>query len=88
MHVGPQSGFDAGKSYSILQADSLSGQFATATSNYAYLDAQLQYKANEVLLQLQRKSSDSGSSSFADRSILMGDGQIFEELISPSIANS
>ena len=28
------------------------------------------------------------SSSFADRSILMGDGQIFEELISPSIANS
>jgi hypothetical protein len=37
------------------------GQFATTTSNYAYLDAALTYTTNDVLLRLKRKTTSGGN---------------------------
>ena len=55
LHVGPGAGFDVSKTYTLLQAASLQGQFDTVSSNYAYLDPKLQYNANSLSLLLERK---------------------------------
>ncbi|MBV7417462.1 autotransporter domain-containing protein [Comamonas sp. CMM03] len=65
LHVGNESNattdFQVGKTYSILQASQIEGAFGSAISNFAYLDTGLGYSANEVTLQLQRKSSGGGN---------------------------
>ncbi len=54
--------FQVGQTYTILHAaGGLWGQFATTTSNYAYLDAALTYTTNDVLLQLKRKTTSGGN---------------------------
>ncbi|MDI9853654.1 autotransporter domain-containing protein [Comamonas sp. 17RB] len=65
LHVGNESNaatdFQVGKTYAILQASQIEGTFGSAISNFAYLDTSLGYSANEVTLQLQRKSSGGGN---------------------------
>ena len=55
VHVGPESGFTSSRQYTILTAGSVSGQFNTVLSNYAYLNPALRYGAQDVTLQLERK---------------------------------
>lgn len=59
LHVGTelnaQTDFQVGKTYTILTASQINGVFDAATSNFAYLEAKLDYAtANEVGLKLQR----------------------------------
>ncbi|MBD7962015.1 autotransporter outer membrane beta-barrel domain-containing protein, partial [Comamonas avium] len=56
-----------GKTYTILSASQINGTFDAATSNFAYLDAKLDYTtANQVDLELKRKSNGGGQMHFAD----------------------
>ena len=55
VHVGPDSGFQTQRQYTILTAGAVNGQFGAVTSGYAYLDPALQYDAQNVVLQLGRK---------------------------------
>ena len=72
LHVGKElnaaTDFQVGKTYTILQAQGIVGQFDAHTSSYAYLDTALGYTATDVTLQLQRKNSGNGNGSmrFAD----------------------
>jgi outer membrane autotransporter protein len=70
VHVGPESNaatdFQVGQTYTILHANQISGTFSAATSNYAYLDAALDYlqsngTTTDVTLKLQRKSNGNGN---------------------------
>lgn len=55
VHIGPEGGFDSTRQYTILTAGAINGQFDTVSSKYAYLDPTLQYAAQNVTLQLERK---------------------------------
>ncbi|WP_258127441.1 autotransporter domain-containing protein [Achromobacter anxifer] len=55
VHIGPEGGFDNTRQYTILTAGAINGQFDTVSSNYAYLAPTLQYAAQNVTLQLERK---------------------------------
>lgn len=71
VHVGTESNaatdFQVGKTYTILTASAINGTFNGATSNFAYLNANLGYgTANAVTLTLERKSSGGGNMQFAD----------------------
>ena len=74
LHVGTASNaatdFRVGKTYTILSASQINGTFDAATSNFAYLDAKLDYStANQVDLELKRKSNggnNGGQMHFAD----------------------
>lgn len=55
LHVGPEGNFASNRAYTILTAGTLQGQFDTLSSNFAFLDPSLRYRAQEVLLQLDRK---------------------------------
>ncbi|MBD9403371.1 autotransporter domain-containing protein [Comamonas sp. CMM02] len=74
LHVGNEvdalTDFQVGKKYTILSAFQIHGIFDAATSNFAYLDAKLDYSiANQVDLELKRKSSggnNGGQMHFAD----------------------
>ncbi|MDR2327927.1 MAG: autotransporter domain-containing protein [Acidovorax sp.] len=61
LHVGNESNaandFQVGKTYTILHAGSIVGAFDAATSNYAYLDANLGYTSTDVTLKLQRNDT-------------------------------
>lgn len=65
LHVGKElnaaTDFQVGKTYTILQAQGIVGQFGAHTSSYAYLDTALGYTATDVTLQLQRKNSGNGN---------------------------
>lgn len=64
-HVG-LGGFASNREYSILSANAVQGQFATVSSNYAYLDPRLLYSAQDVRLVLQRKQA---AGAFADAAL-------------------
>lgn len=72
VHVGNQSNaatdFQVGKTYTILTAGTIYGTFDSASSNFAYLDANLGYDTpNSVTLTLARKTSPGGGGmQFAD----------------------
>ncbi|QYJ23673.1 autotransporter domain-containing protein [Achromobacter sp. ES-001] len=55
VHVGPESGFESTRQYTILTAGSVNGQFNAVSSNYAFLAPTLRYGAQDVTLQLGRK---------------------------------
>ncbi len=57
VHIGPEGGFDSTRQYTILTAGAINGQFDTVSSNYAYLNPTLQYAAQNVTLQLERKQA-------------------------------
>ncbi|SEK11803.1 autotransporter domain-containing protein [Achromobacter sp. NFACC18-2] len=57
VHIGPEGGFDSTRQYTILTAGAINGQFDTVSSNYAYLSPTLQYAAQNVTLQLERKQA-------------------------------
>jgi len=70
LHVGPEAGFDAAKTYTILTANAVNGTFNTVSSNYAYLNPSLSYGAQQVKLQLERKqTAPSTPIAFADAAI-------------------
>ncbi|QKH37508.1 autotransporter-associated beta strand repeat-containing protein [Achromobacter pestifer] len=70
LHVGPEAGFDAAKTYTILMANAVNGTFNTVSSNYAYLNPSLSYGAQQVKLQLERKqTAPSTPIAFADAAI-------------------
>lgn len=62
VHVGPDGNFASTREYTILTANSVQGQFATITSNFAFLDPTLRYSAQDVKMLLVRKNANS----FAD----------------------
>ena len=64
-HVG-LGGFVSNREYSILTANAVQGQFATVSSNYAYLDPTLLYSAQDVRLVLLRKQA---AGAFADAAL-------------------
>lgn len=66
VHVGPSGGFATNRQYTILSANTLQGQFATVSSNYAYLNPTLLYSAQDVTLQLVRKQA---AGAFADAAL-------------------
>jgi outer membrane autotransporter protein len=66
VHVGPSGGFATNRQYTILSANALQGQFATVSSNYAYLNPTLLYSAQDVTLQLVRKQA---AGAFADAAL-------------------
>ncbi|MEN5161531.1 autotransporter domain-containing protein [Achromobacter spanius] len=55
VHVGPDGGFQARREYTILSAGTVSGQFNSVSSNYAFLDPALRYDGQNVMMQLSRK---------------------------------
>ncbi|NMK47007.1 autotransporter domain-containing protein [Achromobacter sp. Bel] len=55
VHIGPEGGFDSTRQYTILMAGAINGQFDSVSSSYAYLNPTLQYAAQDVTLQLERK---------------------------------
>jgi fibronectin-binding autotransporter adhesin len=57
LHVGPEAGFDAARTYTILTANAVNGTFNTVSSNYAYLNPSLSYGDQQVQLQLERKQT-------------------------------
>ncbi len=57
------SSYAANTEYSILSADTLTGEFGTITENFAFLDASVDYSDKEATLTLTR----SGGGSFADK---------------------
>ncbi len=59
------SSYAANTEYSILSADTLTGEFDTITENFAFLDASVAYSDKEATLTLTR--SGGGGSSFADK---------------------
>ncbi|MGS1010052.1 autotransporter-associated beta strand repeat-containing protein [Achromobacter anxifer] len=70
LHVGPEAGFDAARTYTILTASAVNGTFNTVSSNYAYLNPLLSYGDQQVKLQLQRKqTAPSTPVAFADAAI-------------------
>ena len=70
LHVGPEAGFDAAKTYTILTANAVHGTFNTVSSNYAYLNPSLSYGELQVKLQLERKqTAPSTPVAFADAAI-------------------
>lgn len=56
VHIGPEGGFESTRQYTILTANAVEGQFATVSSNYAFLNPTLSYGAQEVILSLVRKA--------------------------------
>ncbi|MGG4606280.1 autotransporter domain-containing protein [Paenalcaligenes sp. Me131] len=62
LHAGTElnakTDFQVGKTYTILEASSIQGNFGEVKSNYAYLDVALGYGANAVSLKLERKSEE------------------------------
>ena len=70
LDVQARKDLSTNQTYTILKAGSVIGQFASVTSNYAYLDAKVAYlHGNQVDLTLHRKpGSGGGSLGFADLS--------------------
>jgi outer membrane autotransporter protein len=55
LHVGPDGNLAGERSYTILTANRINGAFSSASSTFAYLDANLGYDAQAVTLRLDRK---------------------------------
>jgi len=55
LHVGPDGNLAGERSYTILTANRINGAFDSASSAFAYLDANLGYDAQAVTLRLDRK---------------------------------
>lgn len=55
LHVEPDGGFQTRREYTILSAGTVSGQFNSVSSNYAFLDPALRYDGQNVMMQLSRK---------------------------------
>ena len=55
VHVGPDGNLAGERSYTILTANRINGAFSSASSEFAYLDANLGYDAQAVTLRLDRK---------------------------------
>ncbi|MDH0093276.1 autotransporter domain-containing protein [Achromobacter mucicolens] len=55
LHVEPNGGFQTRREYTILSAGTVSGQFNSVSSNYAFLDPALRYDGQNVMMQLSRK---------------------------------
>ncbi|NMK46581.1 autotransporter domain-containing protein [Achromobacter sp. Bel] len=55
LHVGPDGNLAGERSYTILTANQINGAFSSASSEFAYLDANLGYEAQAVTLRLDRK---------------------------------
>ncbi|CAB3638446.1 autotransporter domain-containing protein [Achromobacter pestifer] len=55
VHVGPDGNLAGERTYTILTANRVNGTFASASSTFAYLDANLGYDAQAVTLRLDRK---------------------------------
>lgn len=55
LHVGPDGNLAGERSYTILTANRINGAFDSASSTFAYLDANLGYNAQAVTLRLDRK---------------------------------
>ncbi|WP_192407203.1 autotransporter outer membrane beta-barrel domain-containing protein [Comamonas sp. CMM02] len=60
LHVGnaanPATDFEVGKTYTILTANVISGKFTSASSDFAYLKADLHHDIKEVTLTLERNN--------------------------------
>lgn len=57
VHVGPDGNFASTREYTILTANSVQGQFATISSDFAFLDPTLRYSAQDVKMSLVRKNA-------------------------------
>lgn len=55
LHVGPDGNLAGERSYTILTANRINGAFDSASSAFAYLDANLGYDPQAVTLRLDRK---------------------------------
>lgn len=55
VHVGPDGNLAGERTYTILTANRINGAFDTASSSFAYLDANLGYDNQAVTLRLDRK---------------------------------
>ncbi|GAB4363862.1 MAG: hypothetical protein Kow0026_28580 [Oricola sp.] len=62
VHVGPGGAYQPLTVYTVLTADGgITGTFGAVSSDFAFLDAQLGYDANNVYLELARNDVDFGS---------------------------
>jgi outer membrane autotransporter protein len=55
LHVGPDGNLAGERTYTILSANRLNGTFESASSSFAYLEANLGYDTQDVTLRLDRK---------------------------------
>lgn len=63
LHVGPESRLAGERTYTILTANRLNGQFASSSSSFAFVDSSIGYEPQAVTLRLTRKG---GGMRFAD----------------------
>ncbi|HEY4664844.1 MAG TPA: autotransporter domain-containing protein, partial [Comamonas sp.] len=93
LHVGPQpnaANFQVGTTYTVLTAGSINGRFASAASNFAYLNANLDYGSNTVTLKLERKASGGGNTAGggSNTAAIMAFAELAESRNQASVANA